>query len=66
MDTAKLAQEARAMVASGESKDIDQAITTVTRRALDQIAGSYTSRAERDWIADITRVERATRDADAR
>lgn len=63
MDTAKLAQEAREMVTSGNAKDITQAIGIVTRRALDQIAGTYAPRAERDWINDVARVERATRDA---
>lgn len=61
MNVRELAQEARAMVAAGTAKNIADAVQTVTRRALDRIAGTYTARAERDWINDVARVEKATR-----
>lgn len=49
MDTAKLAQEARAMVERGDAKNLDTAVVAVVRAALERIAGTYTARAERDW-----------------
>jgi len=61
MDTKKLAEQARTMVETGEAKNIVQAIQSVTRQALARTAGTFTARAERDWIADVTRVEQATR-----
>jgi len=61
MNTRELAQQARAMVADGTAKSLAEAIGIVTRAALDEIAGTYTARAERDWIEDVTRVEQATR-----
>ncbi len=61
MDTKKLAQEARDLVASGEAPTIEIAITMVVRNALTRIAGAYTAQAETAWINDVARVERAIR-----
>jgi hypothetical protein len=61
MDTRKLAQDARAMVAAGTAKTLAEAIASVTRAHLDQVAGTYTIQAENAWIRDVTRVEHATR-----
>jgi hypothetical protein len=61
VDTKKLAQEARTMVASGEAENITEAIATVVGRALTQIAGTFTDQALHNWITDVTRVERAAR-----
>ena len=61
METTKLAQEARQMAARGAAKSLDEAIAVVVRQALNRLAGDYTARAERDWIMEVARVERATR-----
>ena len=61
MDTQKLAQQARDLVANGSAGNIEQAIVIVVRAALDSIAGTYTTRAERYWQQDVQRIERATR-----
>lgn len=49
------------MVAAGTAKNITEAVATVTRVHLNQVAGTYTIQAENAWIRDVTRVELATR-----
>lgn len=61
MDTRKLAEDARAMLAAGKAVHLTEAIQLVVVRALRTIAGTYTVQAERQWIGEVTRVERATR-----
>lgn len=61
MDTKKLAQEARALVTRGEASNITEAIAAVVTKALTEIAGTFTNQALNNWIADVARVEQATR-----